>query len=225
MTSANERQTLLFTMASVTSGASAVLQLARRAEREGRLKELALAGAGASDDGDSHDDDGSSSEEEPRRYGKVAVAALAIAAATSAGGAVVHGRVRMHAVPDAAAAANGTGRLGALQAKGWGRRTVAVHAVGPAGGANFSEAPERSAYPPGADGDAQHEAEQAAFIDAHFHDEGAEVRTLDTRDQRVGLFGDWLERSGYGKYVEWVRAKCGAGQSLGAACRARGVRP
>ena len=61
-----ERKRTFFTMASITSGASAVL--ARRAEREGRLKELALAGAGASDDGDSHrSDDGSSSEEEPRR--------------------------------------------------------------------------------------------------------------------------------------------------------------
>ena len=36
-------------------------------------------------------------------------------------------------------------------------------------------------------------------------DEGAEVRTLDIRDRQVGLFGDWLERSGYGKNIEWVQ--------------------
>ena len=44
-----------------------------------------------------------------------------------------------------------------------------------------------------------------AFIDGTFHDEGAEVRTLDKRDLHVGLFGDWLERSGYGKYIERVQ--------------------
>ena len=78
---------------------------------------------------------------------------------------------------------------------------VLVNAIGAgAGGANFAEAPRRDEYPPGADGDEEH----AAFIDGTFHDEGAEV-TLDKRDLHVGLFGDWLERSGYGKYIERVQ--------------------
>ena len=38
-------------------------------------------------------------------------------------------------------------------------------------------------------------------------DAGAEVRSLDQRDRKVGLFGDWLETSGHGKYVEWVQDK------------------
>ena len=31
------------------------------------------------------------------------------------------------------------------------------------------------------------------------------MRTLDKRGLHVGLFGDWLEVSGHGKYIEWVQ--------------------
>ena len=31
------------------------------------------------------------------------------------------------------------------------------------------------------------------------------VRSLDQRDRKVGLFGDWLEASGHGKFIGWVQ--------------------
>ena len=42
-------------------------------------------------------------------------------------------------------------------------------------------------------------------MDRDFDDAGAEVRSIDQRDRKVGLFGDWLERSGHGRYLEWVQ--------------------
>ena len=54
-------------MASVTSGASAVM--ARRAERQAQLNEMALAGV--SGESEEYSESSMSEEEEPRRYGKV----------------------------------------------------------------------------------------------------------------------------------------------------------
>ena len=52
------------------------------------------------------------------------------------------------------------------------------------------------------DGAALHEEAFNEYVDGNFDDAGAEVISLDQRDRKVGMFGDWLEASGHGKYVE-----------------------
>ena len=42
-----------------------------------------------------------------------------------------------------------------------------------------------------------------AFEEENFEGAGTEVRSMDQRDRKVGLFGDFLERVGHGKFVEW----------------------
>ena len=53
---------------------------------------------------------------------------------------------------------------------------------------------------------------RCSFAEDNFNDNGAEVRSLDQRDCKVGLFGDFCkvalfgdfcERVGHGKFVEW----------------------
>jgi len=51
----------------------------------------------------------------------------------------------------------------------------------------------------------QHEKDMLEYVDRDFDDAGAEVRSLDQRERKVGLFGDWLEVGGHGKCVEWVQ--------------------
>ena len=36
------------------------------------------------------------------------------------------------------------------------------------------------------------------------NDAGVEARTLDARELKVGMFGDFAEARGHGKYVKWV---------------------
>jgi len=146
---------------------------------------------------------------EPTR--KASVVARATPALVAAHAAVdttdteVYGRVRMHAVPKADGAAGGDGRRNCLSEKGWARRAVVVHSVGPSGAANFAEAPGRDGFALGDDGAQQHEEAFLEYVEGNFDDAGAEVRSLDYRDRKVGLFGDWLECVGHGKYLEWVK--------------------
>ena len=42
------------------------------------------------------------------------------------------------------------------------------------------------------------------YTDENFNQHGVQARTADYRERKVGLFGDFLERVGHGKYVEWV---------------------
>ena len=41
------------------------------------------------------------------------------------------------------------------------------------------------------------------YNENNFNDAGIEVRSLDQRERKVGLFGDFLERVGHGKFLEW----------------------
>ena len=162
-------------------------------------------------DGDLDEDygesEGSSAAEQARRYGKVVKAVLALSVALAVGNADVRGRVRMHAAPDLGAGAGEPGsRLGSLQAKAWARRAVCWSMQlgrGPAAQI-LRRRREGTSTRPAPTATSSTRADQA-FIDGTFHEEGAEVRTLDKRDLHVGLFGDWLERSGYGKYIERVQ--------------------
>ena len=48
-----------------------------------------------------------------------------------------------------------------------------------------------------------------AWVDGNLNEGGAEERTLDARDRKVGLFGDFLEARQHGKFVEWVAEPTG----------------
>ena len=61
----------------------------------------------------------------------------------------------------------------------------------------------REAYAAGEEGSAQWAEQILAYADDNFNDAGIEVRSMDYRDRKVGLFGDFLERVGHGKFVEW----------------------
>ena len=60
-------------------------------------------------------------------------------------------------------------------------------------------------YEDGEAGADQHENDVNEYVDRDFDDAGTEVRSLDQRERKVGLFGDWLEVGGHGKCVEWVQ--------------------
>ena len=54
-------------------------------------------------------------------------------------------------------------------------------------------------------GDLMWELDMQQYTDGNFNQDGVQARTADYRERKVGLFGDFLERIGRGKYVEWVR--------------------
>ena len=54
-------------------------------------------------------------------------------------------------------------------------------------------------------GDLMWEMDMQQYTDGNFNQDGVQARTADYRERKVGLFGDFLERIGRGKYVEWVR--------------------
>jgi len=116
----------------------------------------------------------------------------------------VRGRVRLHAISQAQAGLQiDDERRKSLAEKGWARRSVAVHSVGASGAANLDELPGREDY-----GSSEHEEwmqATVAFVDDNFGGEGSENRSMDQRDRKVGLYGDFLERVGHGKFVQWVQ--------------------
>ena len=75
--------------------------------------------------------------------------------------------------------------------------------MGPCGGADLEELPGREEYGGDEDGALDWAAAALQFAEHNFNDNGAEVRSLDQRDCKVGLFGDFCERVGHGKFVEW----------------------
>ena len=72
------------------------------------------------------------------------------------------------------------------------------------GTADFEAAPGRELFREGEAGAEEHERAFNEYIDGNFDDAGAEVRSLDQRDRKVGLFVDWMEAAGHGQYIEWV---------------------
>jgi len=124
---------------------------------------------------------------------------------TTVGDAVdgVRGRVRLHALSSVQPTLEiDDGRRKSLAQKSWARRSVVVHSVGPCGGANLESLPGREEFGAG-EGEAWLEA-AVQFVDDNFADQGGEVRSMDQRDRKVGLFGDFCERAGHGKFVQWV---------------------
>ena len=118
------------------------------------------------------------------------------------------GRARLNAPlttgATAAAGAEFARRSRGLEAAGEFRRSKSMRAVAPAGGANFSSAPDRTAYAAGEIGDDDFEKDLEGWADSNLNDAGVEARTLDARELKVGMFGDFAETRGHGKFVEWV---------------------
>ena len=109
----------------------------------------------------------------------------------------VRGRVRLHAVPEVDA---GSGvdddRRKSLAEKGWARCAVVVHSVGSTGAANLLEVPGRETYGSSQQDTMNWAADMVDFADNNFDDGGGEVRSVDQRDRKMGLFGDFCKRVG-----------------------------
>ena len=127
---------------------------------------------------------------------------------------VLRGRVRRHAITQAVTGPElDDGRHKSLAEKGWARRAVVVRGVGPCGGADLEELPGREEYGGDEDGALDWAAAALQFAEDNFNGNGAEVRSLDQRDCKVGLFGDFCERVGHGKFesLKHVRKKGNGG--------------
>ena len=118
---------------------------------------------------------------------------------------VGRGRVRLHAVQKQILSAldDEEEQRKCLAEKGWARRSVVIRGVGGSGAANLEALPGREDFPAGEDGDAEWAEALRLFEEENFEGAGIEVRSMDQRDRKVGLFGDFLERVGHGKFVEW----------------------
>ena len=75
-------------------------------------------------------------------------------------------------------------------------RSVIKRGVGPSGVAEFEAVPAREEYESGDEGSVKWAQDMLEFADDNFNDGGIEVRSMDSRDCKVGLFGDFLERVG-----------------------------
>ena len=117
---------------------------------------------------------------------------------------VGRGRVRLHAVQKQISSAldEEEEQRKCLAEKGWARRSVVLRGVSGSGAANLEALPGREDFPAGADGEAEWAEALLVFEEANFEGAGNEVRSMDQRDRKVGLFGDFLERVGHGKFVE-----------------------
>ena len=114
----------------------------------------------------------------------------------------VRGRVRLHAISQTRGGLQvDDDRRKCLAEKGWARRTVVVHGVGPSGAANLEQLPGREDF--AADESEEWLQATVKFVEDNFDGEGAEVRSMDQRDRKVGLFGDFCQRVGHGEFVRW----------------------
>ena len=114
------------------------------------------------------------------------------------------GRVRLHGAEQSSTGLEvDDDRRKSLAEKGWARRSLVVRSVGPSGAADFEAVPGREEYGAGEDGAAEWEKTMLEFAEVNFNDAGIELRSMDQRDLQVGLFGDFLDRVGHGKFVEW----------------------
>ena len=121
--------------------------------------------------------------------------------------ASTYGRSRLHQMPRAREDGTGEEMRNALFGKRLGRRTVHLHGLAPSGDAAFEAVEEvgREAFLPGEQGAQDHEDAFLEFLSGNIDDAGAEVRSLDQRDRKVGHFGDWLKRVGHGEYIKCAR--------------------
>jgi len=166
--------------------------VARRAGREAKSMREESGSDKDAEEPEEWDDDGeaSSDEDESDEEARVSNAQ--------------RGRVRLHGVSQSSAGLEvDDDRRKSLGEKGWARRAVVVRAVEPSGAADFEAVPGREEYDLGEDGSAEWAKDMLEFADDNFNDAGNEVRSMDQRDRQVGLFGDFCERTGHGKFVEW----------------------
>ena len=80
---------------------------------------------------------------------------------------------------------------------------MVIRGVSGSGAQDLEALPGREDYPAGDDGDAQWAEAMLLFEEDNFEGAGTAVRSMDQRGRKVGLFGDFLERVGHGKFVEW----------------------
>ena len=80
-----------------------------------------------------------------------------------------------------------------------------INALLPRGGAGLkTKVPKRKDFgAEGAEGDSAHAAAMKQFSISEFGSSHVQDRTIDDRMCEVGLFGFWLKKNNYGKYVEW----------------------
>ena len=176
----------------VVVASPAAATMARRATREATPAKRKVAACYDKDDDewtlsseedDSSDEDGEAGEEEAGE---------------------VRGRVRLHAVKKRASGGLEADdeRRKSLSEKGWARRSVVMHGLGPSGADELEAVPGREAYGAGDEGAARWAEDMLEYNENNFNDAGIEVRSLDQRERKVGLFGDFLERVGHGKFLE-----------------------
>jgi hypothetical protein len=123
--------------------------------------------------------------------------------------ASVGGRMRVHC-PRPVDDQTTDRRRRSLMAKNF-RRSAVKTGVLPSGVGDLDHMPRRQDYARDEQGALCHEKAFESYIDTTFTSAGIEARTLDQRDRKIGRFGDWMEETGHGKFVEWVQA---AGTSL-----------
>ena len=80
-----------------------------------------------------------------------------------------------------------------------------INALLPRGGAGLkTKVPKRTEFgAEGPEGDSAHASAMKQFSISEFGSSHVQDRTIDDRMCEVGLFGFWLEKNNYGKYVEW----------------------
>ena len=135
------------------------------------------------------------------------------------------GRARVHAMAqktsvDEPAGSEAAAVHGQLETKAETRRSKVVRGLGAAGAANLSNAPS----PEGLEGADAFDELMFDFVDDNMHGRAVQVRHLDRRDLELGLFGDFLEQRGHGKFVEWVYDDESEGWKIQAVEEERGVR-
>ena len=111
---------------------------------------------------------------------------------------ILRGRARLHCVQPSSAGEDNERRKSMME-KRWARRSVVVHGVSASGADALEEVPGREEFEDGDAGEAEWEAKMLEYASTKFNDAGTEVRSLDQRDCKVGLLGDFLERVGHGK--------------------------
>ena len=123
------------------------------------------------------------------------------------------GRARVNAGVVTSEEIGGVARLQerrkSLMAKRGSRRAVLVNGVAPGGTMKLQETPDRADYVYGDEGTAAYEADMIEFMAGNIDDDGVELRTLDWRELKVGMFGDWLKARGHEKALEWVEEEEG----------------
>mgnify|MGYP006092253039 CR=1 FL=1 len=135
------------------------------------------------------------------------------------------GRARLHSLASKISSNEPAGSeaaavQGRLEAKAETRRTRVVRSLGAAGASNLGKAPS----PEGLEGDDEaFEALMFDFVDENMHGRAVQERHLDRRDLELGLFGDFLEQRGHGKFVEWVFDDEKEGWKIQAVSDERGV--